>query len=788
MTVAETREVVEREFPVTSIFKSFNEQPIASASIAQVHHAILKNGEEVAVKIVRNGVHESLAVNTHLLLRIITVLDFLVPSLKPLQLPARLLDFQLLLLRQTDMMREAEEMESIRGNFEGHPFAYIPKVYREFSASRILVMEFVTGIPGKQSHHVDIPPAKLAYRLIEVMLTMIYMHGFFHADAHPGNVLFTKDGRIILLDFGMTEKLTEEEKWVLASFYYAVTRKEWAIATERYTRCFVVDRRNLDQHWHDYQEDMIACLQEHFGSKRKWDTAQFAHDTVSIFEKYGTRESTQWTKIEIALVSLEGFVSQIDPDVDIWEASRKFNERYSLYLSSTLKHMFDDYYDQSIPRSIALEKQAKNVLVAPTHLDRYFLPANYPLFIKSAYGSTLEDIDGNTYVELHGGYGPYILGYAHPAVEQAIKETITQGTVCALGNLHELKLMELLIEAIPSAEKGLFCNSGTEGCNIAISLCRAYRKKQTVAKFEGHYHGFLDQGTVSSWFRVHGPLDAPLPINGSAGSSDLITDNTVVLQYGHSRSLERIREHADHLACVIIEPMPASMVTCNDVWLKALREVCTKVGVPLIFDEVVTGFRVAYGGMQSLINVMPDLTVLGKIIGGGLPCGAVVGKQEIIDKAKSTRDPFRDYEEIAFTGGTLAGNSLSCAAGAAQVDFLRQHPEIYENLRIHTTALVTDLTHIIERLGVPCKVGGYRSMFTLAFRSNKPKYYREKFSDSDVRANIALAYYMRKFNVYMAELHTYFISNAHTKDDLQKVAWAFEESLKLMVKEGIFTK
>ncbi|HEU0013607.1 MAG TPA: aminotransferase class III-fold pyridoxal phosphate-dependent enzyme [Longimicrobium sp.] len=788
MDPAHTRRILRAAYGDDLPFAELAPEPVSSASIAQVHRAVLPDGRIAAVKIVKHGVRRGLRVNLRLLRALARIAHAVVPSLRPAQAPARLADLSALLLRQTDMPREAEEMAAIRANFEGHPFVRVPEVLTDLCRPDVLVMEYVEGIPGRDFRAVEIEPRRLAHRLIDAMQTMIYLHGVFHADAHPGNLLFTPAGQVILLDFGITERLTEDERWALASFYHAVIRREWATAAARYTRAFVVDRAYLEARWPLYEEEMVACLREHFGSRKKWDTSLWTRDTVRIFERYRARESTQWVKIELALVSLEGFVAQIDPDVDIWEASRRFNERYSLYLSREVKAVFDEHYGATIPRSLEAEKRADQSLVAPTHLHRYFVPAAYPLFIARAHGSTLEDLDGRRYVELHGGYGPYVLGYAHPAVEAAIRETVEHGNVCALATLPEVELMETLVAALPGAEKGLFANSGTEACQIAVKLCRAFRGRQTVAKCEGHYHGFSDQGTVSSWFRVHGPPERPLPIAGSAGVSPAATDGTFVLQYGHPDALDQLRAAAPGLACVMVEPLPASMVAYDVEWLRGLRQVCTETGVPLVFDEVITGFRVGWGGFQGIAGIRPDLTVLGKVIGGGLPCGAVVGRRELVDMARSTHDPFRDYEERAFTGGTFAGNRLTCAAGLAQLRHLRAHPEIYARLETMTHSLVAGFGEVVERRGVACRVRGFNSIFTLSFRHRPPRWYREKYSGSDVRANIALAYYMRRFGVYMAELHTYFIGAAHTDADLATVTSAFDQSIAAMREQGFFAE
>lgn len=768
-------------------FKTFDEQPVSAASVAQVHRAILPDGTILAVKLVRPGIREALGGNVDILLALARLAVSLRPSLRSMQIPERLADLRTLLLGQADMLREAANMTEIRANFEGHPFVLVPRAFPELCRTDILAMEFMSGVPGRDAALVPLPRRLLATRLVEAMQTMIYMHGRFHADAHPGNVLFSPDGRIILLDFGIVGEIDEAERWALASFYYAVIRKEWAVAARRYTNAFAVNRVEIDARCPAFEAEMTACLRTHFETRVKWDTAGFTRDTIRIFESFGSRESIRWVQIELALVSLEGFVAQIDPELDLWEASRRFNERYSLYLGEGMTEIFDAEFAGSIPRSIEAAARARRHLVAPTHLDRYFVPAAYPLFVAAAKGSRIVDLDGNSYVELHGGYGPYVLGYAHPAVEAAITAALARGNVCALATREEMELMEALVAALPGAEKGVFANSGTEACQIAVKLCRAARGRTRIAKCEGHYHGFSDQGIVSSWFRVDGRVERPDPIAGSAGTDGLAAASTLVLQYGHPEAFRQLREAAPGLACLILEPLPASMVAFDFEWLAAVRAICTEFELPLVFDEVVTGFRVAYGGFQTVLGIRPDLTILGKVIGGGLPCGAVVGRAALIDAGRSTGDPFRDYEERAFVGGTFAGNRLTCAAGLAQLGILREDPQIYARLQRMTDNLVAELQNVVRRHSIACQVSGYRSLFTLSFRHRKPRYYRERFSGSDVRANIALAYFMRRAGVYMAELHTYFIGAAHSDKDIDDVVRAFEKSVTLMRTKGILS-
>jgi glutamate-1-semialdehyde 2,1-aminomutase len=305
-----------------------------------------------------------------------------------------------------------------------------------------------------------------------------------------------------------------------------------------------------------------------------------------------------------------------------------------------------------------------------------------------------------------------------------------------------------------------------------------------VAKFEGHYHGFSDQGLVSSWFRYSGSETKPVSI-APPGVQSRVIEETLVLPYGRDESFELIAEHADKLACVICEPMPAALADYKEEFLRGLRRKCDELGVPLVFDEVVSGFRVAFGGVQTRIGVVPDLTCLGKIIGGGLPCGAVVGKSEIIEIAKTSGDPFTDYESKTFVGGTMSGNSLSCAAGYAMISYLREHPEVYSALERKTDWLLREFRQIAAKHHVQFLIKGKCSIFSMTFAYRAARNTREQ-AISYYKANLALAYLMRKRGVYIPELHTMMLSAAHTDEDLQTIAEAFDSSLGEMVREGFF--
>jgi glutamate-1-semialdehyde 2,1-aminomutase len=785
MPPARLRRILRRD--AAGLFATFDEQPIAAGSVAQVHPATLYTGESVVVKVVKAGVPQRLTAASLVLTGLIRVAHTLVPAVRRYDLRAHFAVLRPLLTGQCDMVAEAGRQEEVAANFRNHPFLRVPRTYPDACRPGLLVMDRVDAVPGEAPERAGFDRKALAARLLDVFNTMTYFHGLFHVDPHPGNIMFGPAGELVMLDFGLVGRLSETDKWNLSSFYYACIRWQWTIAAQRFTRTFADDPAAVGddpEYWAAIEE----ILRHHFEAvSSHWSTMSFLDDASRLLRRHGTVVSTRFSVLALCIFTGEGFLNRIDPDMDIWAMGRTFTDRFSPFLGEHLRETFERELGGRTRRTAAARRAAAAHLVAPTHFDRFVLPSSFPLVVERAAGARIVDLDGNEYVDLSGGYGPHLLGYGHPVPAQAIRDAVAAGGVNALGNPAEIRLAELLSGAFGPDAGTVLANSGTEAVQVALRMARAWTGRQRVAKFEGHYHGFSDQGMVSSWFRYSGDPARPEPIGNSAGVQRSVVEETLILQYGLAESLEMIAAHASTLACVIVEPMQSVTGRYDDGFLRRLAEVCARTGVLLVFDEVVSGFRVTYGGVQHLSGVRPDLTCLGKIIGGGLPCGAVVGRSEVIGVARSTGDPFLDVETRAFAGGTMSGNSITAAAGAAVLTHLSEHPEIYDDLDRKTVWLMDELRSHADEHGLTCEIAGQRSIFTITFDYARPRLVRDRLAGSHTKANIALACYMRKRGVYLPELHTLMLSDAHTDADLKQVADAFAESLDEMSEAGFFT-
>ncbi|MBF6439994.1 aminotransferase class III-fold pyridoxal phosphate-dependent enzyme [Nocardia cyriacigeorgica] len=766
---------------------SFEPVALAAGTVAQVHQGRLDTGEKVALKIVKTGVRERLAASTAATSAMLTTLQKLVPAARSYDALSHFAELRPFLVDQCDMRLEAQRQEQVGQNFAAHPFVRVPRVYPQLCSEDVLVMEFIDAVPGTEFATCEFPKGELARRMQDTFYTMAFFHGLFHVDPHPGNMMLTHDGEIIMLDYGLVGTLSEDGKWALASFYYGCIQKQWDRAVDRFIEAFTVAPESGSTFPARKRQDLIGVLRYHFEEKAEaWSTMGFFDDATKVLRAAGWRLTTDFTLLGLAFLTGEGLVSAVDPEIDIWSNARRFTDRFSPFMSEDLKELFDTRIAGHMPKSMAIKNDADRALIAQTHMDRYVLPSEYPLIVESAEGATITDIDGNTYIDLASGFGPHILGYRPKVVVEAVTAAMEKGAVNAIGNTAEVDLAQLISAAFGGDKGVVFTNSGTESVLTASRIARAATRKDRIAKFEGHYHGWSDQGMVSSWFRYSGTATEPQPISNSAGAQRQVVENTLVLQYGSPISIERIRRNADSLAAVLIEPMPSMAVDYDIEFLQALRQVCDECGVMLIFDEVVSGFRVTYGGVQTLTGVEPDLTCLGKIVGGGLPGGAVVGHPRAIWSARTTNDPFEDWATRAFCGGTTSGNSVSSAAGAAVLRHLRDNPAIYTELDARTDYLRNGLQEVAEREGVPARVSGKHTLFSIGFDYSKPALPRDQTAGSHVKATLALAYYMRLNNVYLPELHTILLNNAHTYSDLDTVVDAFGTSIGEMKRHNFF--
>jgi glutamate-1-semialdehyde 2,1-aminomutase len=394
-----------------------------------------------------------------------------------------------------------------------------------------------------------------------------------------------------------------------------------------------------------------------------------------------------------------------------------------------------------------------------------------PLFIKRAAGASLFDVDGNEFLDFVGSWGPMIMGHAHPAILEAICRAAGNGTSFGAPTPAEIDLAALVVEAVPSIEKVRFVNSGTEATMSAVRLARGYTGKKTVVKFDGCYHGHADSFLVKAGSGV-----VTLGIPGSPGVPDDIVRNTVSIPYNNTDTLEKtLRDASLEIACVIVEPVAGNMgcVLPAADFLPRLRALTKELGIVLIFDEVITGFRLSYGGAQGLFGISPDLTCLGKIIGGGLPVGAYGGKTEIMDCIAP--------DGPVYQAGTLSGNPLAMAAGIAALKLL-QRQDFYNELETKSAGLADQLQSIATRVGLPVQINRAGSLLTSFFTSEPVTDFASAMkSDTDLYARHFRQMLSRGMYLAPSQFEVAFISAAHTIDDLERMSkmteWSFKKLL-----------
>jgi len=394
-----------------------------------------------------------------------------------------------------------------------------------------------------------------------------------------------------------------------------------------------------------------------------------------------------------------------------------------------------------------------------------------PPFVVRGQGCRIWDADENEYLDYISSWGPLILGHAAPVVIEALGAALRNGTSFGASTPAEADLAELVISAFPSIEKVRFVSSGTEATMSAIRLARAYTKRNYIVKFEGCYHGHADSLLVKAGSGV-----ATLGIPGSAGVPEEFTQFTLALPYNDPDALEEaFRKFKHQIACVIVEPVVGNMgcVPPARGYLEALRAVTSKDGAVLIFDEVMTGFRVAFGGAQELYTLQPDLTTMGKIIGGGLPVGAYGGPSVIMDLVAPLGPMYQ--------AGTLSGNPLAMAAGYAQLRYLKEHPGIYGQLDTLSGQLVAGVAAAAKAAAVPMTHNRVGSMFTWFFTPG-PVTDWNSASKSDTEAFGRFFRNMLEGGIYLppSQYEAAFLSAAHTEQDVQKTIAAAKHAFEMV--------
>ena len=385
-----------------------------------------------------------------------------------------------------------------------------------------------------------------------------------------------------------------------------------------------------------------------------------------------------------------------------------------------------------------------------------------PRFIERGAGAYLYDVDGNRYIDYVLSWGPLIHGHAHPHVIEAITRTAADGTSFGAPTELEVRLAEMVIAAMPAIEMVRFVNSGTEATMSALRLARAYTGRNKIIKFAGGYHGHADFLLVAA-----GSGALTLGIPDSPGVPQPTTADTLIAPYNNLPTVEALfQEFSEGVAAVIVEPIAGNMgcVPPEPGYLQGLRDLTTRFGALLIFDEVMTGFRVAYGGAQQLYGISPDLTCLGKIIGGGLPAAAYGGRRDIMNLVAPAGPVYQ--------AGTLSGNPLAMAAGIAQLELLQQ-PGVYEALEAHAAQLTEGIGTAAHAASVPFTQTRVGSMFC-AFFTNQPviDYTTAKTSNTERYARFFQA--MLEQGIYLApsQFEAGFLSLAHQQDEIERTIQA----------------
>ena len=389
--------------------------------------------------------------------------------------------------------------------------------------------------------------------------------------------------------------------------------------------------------------------------------------------------------------------------------------------------------------------------------------------IRQGRGAHVWDLSGNEYVDYLLGSGPMLIGHAHPEVVAAVKEQVENGTTFFALNEHAILLAEEIVDAVPCAEKVRYTSSGTEATHYAMRVARAYRKRDKILKFEGGFHGMNDYALMS--MAPAQPADFPTPTPDSAGIPRSVQSEVLIAPFNDVETASAmIERHHDELAGVIVEPLQR-LIPPSPGFLKGLAEVTRRYDLPLIFDEIVTGFRLAYGGAQEYYGVTPDLCTLGKVVAGGFPLAAVAGREEIMDHFDAARVQNEDH---LLQIGTLNGNPVAAVAGLATLKVLRREGT-YERLFATGQRIKEELQRLLNEAEIPAQVVGEAPMFEVFFVDEVITDYRSTLS-SDKQKLTRFNRLLLERGVFKGDTK-YYVSTAHTDEDVELTVGAFASAI-----------
>jgi glutamate-1-semialdehyde 2,1-aminomutase len=459
-----------------------------------------------------------------------------------------------------------------------------------------------------------------------------------------------------------------------------------------------------------------------------------------------------------------------------------------------MKNTDSELLSENTKQSEELFQKAKKVIPGGVTANiKYMAP--HPIIMEKGNGSKLYDVDGNKYIDYLLCYGALLLGHGHPQVYEATMKQMKEAGTTIFGTPHRLetKMAEKLISLYPGIEMVRFTNSGLEATLLAIRTAMAYTGKSKLAKFEGHYHGGYDQVlmSVNPDEEAAGSAYNPNSVPESKGIPDYYVDNTVVLPFNDLEATERILQaKANELSSVIMEPIQGGFIPAEQEFINGLRKITEELGILLIFDEVKTGFRISLGGSQAKYGIKPDLTALGKVLGGGFPVGAIGGKKEIMQimAPENSRDVLTAGAENAnkndalFHSGTYNGHPTILAAGLATIEVLEQEG-CMDSLFANTILLRNKLEEVYKQYDIPMQTLGEGSIFNIILSENKIKNYRDMINtNSGLRKEID--YELLKIGIYTKPLNRYSMSIVHNDDDINKTVEAHNKAIKLVLNKS----